>query len=423
MTDTLAVRLAVAALVGLAVGVEREWSGHGDHGVHPRFAGVRTFLLMGAIGGTAGALMTRGWSAVAAILVAGAALLTGTAYWSASRAGGVDAVDGTTEVAALLVIALGVLAGTGELAIAGGAGALMVLALAEKETIRRLVTRVDATELRSTFRFAVLALVVLPLLPNVSVGPFGGFNPRALWIVVLIFSGLSFAGYIARRLVGASRGYGVTGALGGMISSTAVTLQFARLSRARPDLPLALATGTVAATTVLLLRVFTVSWVLNHEVARALAPYLGPSLAVGTLFGLVLLRRARTAPHDGAVPPPERNPLALASAIQMALAFQLALTAIDFVRERFGVSGVLVSAGLLGLTDADALTLSMSRLGREPGAVPLAALAIAIGVSTNAAVKLAITLAMGRGSYRWAAAAGLGVLLATGAASIVLLAR
>lgn len=423
MTQTLVIRLAIAALVGLGVGIEREWSGHGSTGPHPRFAGVRTFLAMGGIGGTAGWLLSEGFVAVAVALVAGTALLIAAAYWSAANAGGNEALDGTTEMAALLVIALGILAGMGETAVAGGAGALLVLALSEKAAIHAAVARLSGTELRAAMQFAVLALIVLPVLPDTTYGPLGGVNPRELWVVVLIFSGINFAGFIARRAVGASRGYGVTGALGGAISSTAVTLQFSRLSRVRPALAAPLAIGTLAASTVLLPRVVLLSSALNPSVARALIPYLGPPFLAGALVVGIRLVQLRGSPADVEGGEQEQSPLRLLSAIQMAIAFQLALMAIEYVRLRFGSPGVFVSAALLGLTDMDALTLSMNRLGRESGGVPIAAQAIAIGVSANAVMKLALTLVLGESRFRAHAAAGLLVLLGVGVCTIVLLAR
>ncbi|MBK6841495.1 MAG: MgtC/SapB family protein [Gemmatimonadaceae bacterium] len=423
MTQSLIIRLAIAALVGLAVGIERERSGHGSTGAHPRFAGVRTFLVIGGVGGAAGWLQSTGSTALAVSLLAGASLLTAAAYWSAARAGGADAIDGTTEMAALLVLALGTLAGMGEMAVAGGAGALLVLALSEKAAIHGAVARLGATELRAAMQFAVLALIVLPVLPNQAYGPLGGINPRTLWIVVLIFSGLNFAGFLARRAVGASRGYGVTGALGGVISSTAVTLQFSRMSRLRPALAGPLAIGTIAASTVLLPRVLLLSAALAPPVALALLPYLAPPFLAGALVVTIRLVQSRHDPRDGDAEALERSPLRLFSAIQMAVAFQLALMAIEYARLRFGSPGVLVSAALLGLTDMDALTLSMNRLGRAPSMVPLAAQAIAVGVSANAVTKLVVALVLGGPRYRAQAALGLGALLTAGAVTIILLAR
>lgn len=423
MTRLLVIRLAIAALIGLAVGIEREWSGRVATAAHPRFAGVRTFLFMGTLGGAAGWTLSLGYVALAVTLVGGIALVIGGAYWSASRGAGVDALDATTEVAALLVVALGVLAGLGETAVAGGAATLMVLALSEKATIRQAVSRLDGVEFRAALQFGVLALVVLPVLPDRAFGPAGGVNPRALWIVVLIFSALNFCGFVARRLVGASRGYGVTGALGGVISSTAVTLQFSRLSRDRRELAPALALGTIAASVVLLPRIVVLSSLLNVAVAVALVPYLAPAFVVGAAVVLVQFARATPASAwNGAAAEAERNPLRLGSAIQMALAFQGALMAIAIVRDTFGTPGVLVSAALLGLTDMDALTLSMNRLGTERHAVALAAQAIAIGVSANALLKLGVAAALGAPGYRVRAVGGLALLLGTGVGTLVVLA-
>jgi uncharacterized membrane protein (DUF4010 family) len=415
MDETVA-RLAVAALGGLAVGLEREWSGHAT-GPLARFAGLRTFLLIGALGGVSGLLMSTGVTAAGAVLIAGASSLIVAAYILAARPGG-HAIEGTTEVAALLVLALGVLSGLGFLEIASGATAVMVLALSEKERMRHLVSRIGEGELRAGLTFAVLALVVLPLLPAGRYGPFGGIEPRGLWIVVLLFSGLNFAGYLARRAVGPERGYGVTGLLGGLVSSTAVTFQFSRLSREDRSLAAGLAVGVVGATTLLLPRVLVISALLNVDVARALLPFLIPPLVVG--IGLVLfasLRKWEQA-QKSLEPDGVKNPLRLTSAIRMALAFQASLMLISYASTTVGQSGVLASAALLGLTDMDALTMSMNRLGTTPDLVTLSARAIAIGVLGNGALKVALALGLGGPGYRRLAAGGLMAITLIGAAAL-----
>lgn len=412
----LVARLAIAALVGLAVGIERERSGHAA-GPSARFAGVRTFLLLGGVGGVAGWLQSVGfpWTAGALVIAAGA-LVTG-AYVSTVRSAG---VDGTTEVAAILVVGLGMLAGIGELSVASGAGAVTVLALSEKATIHRVLERLGATELRAALYFSVFALVILPILPDRAIGPFGGVNPRALWIVVLLFSGINFAGYVARRVVGPSRGYGVTGAMGGLISSTAVTLGFARQSRVMPELAGPLGVGTVAASVVLLARVLVVSALLNAEVAVALLPYLVFPLVAGALLvGWWLWRRRLSAPDGADAVDADTSPLGFRSALVMTVVFQAALTAIELIRSRFGSRGVIASAAMLGLTDMDALTLAMSRLGRTDG-VGLAALAIAVGVLSNAVIKLALASLLGTAAYRRIAGAGLLLLAASSALAIAI---
>jgi uncharacterized membrane protein (DUF4010 family) len=164
-------------------------------------------------------------------------------------------VDGTTEVAAIVVLAAGTLAGAGHLALASAVVAATTVLLLEKTRLHELVSRIDDAALRASARFAALALIILPLLPPGPYGPFDAIRPRELWAIVLFFSGLSFVGWIARRAVGPHEGVIVSGLLGGIISSTAVTWTFARESRADDAPRLALAAGVIGACTVMLVRV------------------------------------------------------------------------------------------------------------------------------------------------------------------------
>ncbi len=403
----VAQHLAVAAVAGLAIGVERQWSGHAS-GPDARFAGVRTFLLLGLLGGIAGWFACEGMQIVAASLVVLGGALTVVAYTIAGQRSAAS-IDGTTEVAALVVLAIGFTAGLGYMAMAGGIAAVIVLVLAEKTRIHALLGRIDEIELRAGLQFAALALVVLPILPEGPFGPWGGIKPRGLWTIVVIFSGLNFLGYLARRSIGAERGYGVTGLLGGGVSSTAVTLEFSRTSRGEANVGDALAIGVIGACTVLLPRVMLVSTALNREVARSLIPYLVPAFLVGAIIVALALRR----PATGAPPPRDiGNPLRLGSAIQMAVLFQLALTASSLAAQYWGRGGVISSAVVLGLTDMDALTVSMNHLGTSSDRVSLAARAIAVGVLTNTVFKASLAAVVGRGRFRWLVLAGLAALAA-----------
>ena len=408
------VNLAVAALIGLAVGIEREWSGHAS-GPHARFAGVRTFFLFGVVGGVAGLLIEGEAEFAAGILLAGGAALAVAAYLMAARRGP-ESIEGTTETAAIAVLAIGALAGTGSTKIAAATGAVIVLALREKTALHRLVGRIDDVEMRAALQFAVLALVVLPLLPSGPYGPLGGIEPRKLWLVVLIMSGLSFIGYVARRIVGASHGYALTGILGGIVSSTAVTLTFSRRSRDHPALAGPLAIGVIGACTVLLVRVLVVTLALNSALALPLIPFLVPPFVVGTAWVVISLLRTRGKAAREKDEEESRNPLRLGSAIGMALGFQAVLTLVAFVRQRFGDNGVLPTAALLGLTDTDALTLAMTRLGKNEETVNLAARALAIGILSNTVLKLGIAMVVGRGRFRLGAALG---LISLGAGSLL----
>jgi uncharacterized membrane protein (DUF4010 family) len=411
MTESGILGLLIAALGGMAVGLERQWSGHAE-GPDARFAGLRTFTMLGAIGGLCGWLWMAGVTAPAAILFGGAVLITSAAYLAASR----HDVDGTTEVAALVVLAAGLLAGAGVYRLASGIVALLTLLLVEKSRLHALVQRIDDIGLRSGVRFGVMALVILPLLPAGPYGPLGGVRPRELWALVLFFSGLSFAAYLARRLVGANHGYFVSGLLGGLISSTNVTFTFARTSRTQPAMDRALAFGTVAANAMLYPRVLVATAVLNAAVVPPLLPYLIPPAVAAALLALLGLRH----PPPAVAPEPTlQNPLQLRSALQMALLFQLVLMAVFAARDAWGESGVLTSAAVLGLTDVDALTVSMARGVAETASPGIAATAIAVGVLANTGMKLGLALFFGTARFRMIAGGALAMMLLAIAASLL----
>ena len=398
--------LGVATLAGLAIGIERQWSGHAS-GPDARFAGARTFLLLGFLGGLAGWLIQGGLPAVGITILAAPALLTIAAYVMATRRG--TDLDGTTEVAALLVLATGSVAGLGYPLLTSAAAAIALLVLAEKGRIHQLIGRIGKAEFEAALQFAVLALVVLPLLPEGPYGPFDSIRPRALWTVVLLFSALNFVGYAARRAVGGARGYGITGLLGGLLSSTAVTLNFSRLSRDEPGLSGPLASGVLGACTVLLPRVLLVSAVIDGAVALQLLPLLAPPLVVGLGFVLhALLRKAEPVKSNPEDEP--RSPLALWSAIKMAIAFQAVLLAVPLIGTLWSTPGVIASAAVLGLTDVDALTYTMARLGGAEGATAVAARAIAVGILSNTVLKLGITLVAGARDFKRMAGIGLAAL-------------
>ena len=406
------VGLLIAALGGAAVGLERQWSGHAE-GPGARFAGIRTFTMLGAVGGSSGWLWTAGVTAPAAVLFAGAVAVVAAAYAAGSR----QDIDGTTEVAALVVLAAGLLAGMGAVRIASGIISLLTLLLVEKSRLHALVQRIDDVGLRSGVRFAVMALVILPLLPEGPYGPLGGIRPREIWALVLFFSGLSFAGYVAGRVVGPGHGYLATGALGGLVSSTNVTFTFARTSRTDLAADRALAFGAVAANALLYPRVLVASAIINPAVVPPLIPYL---LAPGVVAAVVAVVGARRSPESGAPDVLVRNPLQLAAALQMAVLFQAVLMAVHLAGDVWGQSGLFTSAAVLGLTDVDALTVSMGRGVAATSSPAVAATAIAVGVLANTAMKLAMAVFFGAPRFRAIAGGALVLMLvAVGVALLV----
>jgi uncharacterized membrane protein (DUF4010 family) len=408
--------VAIAVLGGLAVGIERQWSGKAD-GPGARFAGLRTFTLLGLTAGLSGWLWTAGLTGPAIVLLAGVGALVVVAYLAASRRD----IDGTTEVAAFVVLAAGVLAGSGSMQIASAIIALTLILLVEKRQLHSLVKRIDIIEIRAAVRFIVMAAVILPLLPAGPYGPLGGIRPRQLWLLVLFFSGLSFLGFLARRIVGRDRGYAVAGLLGGLLSSTSVTLTFSRLSRDHEQFGASLAAGVLGANAMLFPRVLVASLVLEPQLARAVWPAFVAPAAIGLLFTWIGLRaRPGRAPQV----PADRNPLQVGAALQMAVLFQIVLFGVAFARAQFGEQGLYGSAAVLGLADVDALTVSMARVTTTAEVTAaVAATALIIGVLVNTIVKLSLTLVIGRGRFRPLAAMGLTLIGAALATALVLYAR
>jgi uncharacterized membrane protein (DUF4010 family) len=411
MTAPDGVGLLIATLGGAAVGLERQWSGHAE-GPEARFAGIRTFTMLGALAGFCGWLWRIGLAAPAAILFAGAVAIVVAAYVAGSR----QDIDGTTEVAALVVLAAGLLAGTGSIRLASGIIAVVTLLLVEKSRLHALVRRVGDVGLRASARFAVMALVILPLLPEGPYGPLGGVRPRELWALVLFFSGLSFAGYLARSLMGPGHGYLAAGLLGGLVSSTNVTLTFARTSRVAPSVEQALAFGAVGASAMLYPRILFATAILNAAVVRPLLPYVVPPAIVAAIAAVLGALRSR---DSGAEDVPQQNTLQLWAALQMAVLFQAVLMGVNLARQVWGASGIMTSAAILGLTDVDALTLSMTKDVARSDSPAIAAMAIAVGVLTNTGMKLALALTFGSPRFKAIAGGALTLMLLALAAALV----
>jgi uncharacterized membrane protein (DUF4010 family) len=411
--DTLSTlaRMAVAILGGAAVGVERQRSGHAT-GPDARFGGVRTFTMLGAIAGIAGLLIAASLMIPAALLIGGALALTVAAYARASK----QDIDATTEVASLVVLGAGVMAGIGELRLAAALTTMTVLLLAEKPRLHTLVARLDEPTMLAAARFAVMSIVVLPILPEGPFGPGPGIRPRELWMLVLLFSGISFVGFIAQRMTGAT-GYPLIGCLGGLVSSTSVTLTFARLSQANPRDAAPLATGAVAASTVMFARVLIAVMVLDRTVLPALLQYLAAPFLVA-VAAVALSWQSLSDAHEP--PRTEKNPLQFRAAIEMALLFQVVLFAVYYVRDVIGETGLMASGFVLGLTDMDALTLSMTRSVATGTTIEAAARAITIGVVANSIMKAGIAVAVGSPRFKWHAGAALTAMAAAGAGILTL---
>lgn len=396
--------------IGLLVGVERERNPTAK-------AGLRTFALV-ALFGTLAALLSEHTDS--ALPLAAGLLLTGLGIIAAYRSAPEPTDPGTTTVVALLVVyALGAMAWYGERTVAVMLAVAVTALLYFKPELRGLLQRFERRDLLSVLQFAVLTFVVLPVLPDADFGPFGALNPYRIWLMVVLIAGISLAGYIALRLVGARHGAILLGFFGGLVSSTATTMVYSRHGR-EPRFVRVAAFVILVANLVVMIRVATVTAVVEPGALPDVAVVLGAALAAGTLGLLGFWWRALR--HEAALPVPEiANPTEVRAALTFGALYALVLLAAAWLSEVAGSRGLYLVAVVSGLTDVDALTLSTLRLfALDKVSSVQAATAIAIAVGANLAFKLGLVLALGgRALARQVmlpaslvAAGGLGALLA-----------
>lgn len=412
--------LAVAVAAGLLIGVERQQNARAQQ--KDEFGGIRTFPLI-ALLGALGALVRP---------VAGPWLLAGSflgvvAFVTVShqRASSEGSIGVSSEVAALVAFALGAVSATHGLMtdptrhlLVGAAAALSLALLAMKKPLHGFASRISEGDLTATVKFVSLALIVLPALPRGTYGPLDVLSPFKIGKMVVLIAGISFAGYIAARVVGAARGLLVAGLLGGLVSSTAVTLTYSGRARSEPALASLCAVTITAACSMMFARVLAVVGVVHRPLLAALAPALGAMALVGFGASWWFYRRASRDASDGVDEGPGaalRNPFELRQALSFGLVYAAVLFFAKGAQTWFGSAGLYASAVLAGLSDVDAITLSvteMSRAGLPDGA---AATAIVLAAVTNTVVKAGIALWTGGPRVGRAVALTLGAALVAGA--------
>lgn len=402
MTDAEALlALLVAGALGFVVGLERQLSRHGDDG----YVGARTFALYGMWGAACGFLGDRfGIAATASGLVAFAVLLIAS-YWASTTIS--EDWGTTTEAAALLVFVAGLLAWDGRWVTAIGITVVVTALLRAKGALHQLGSQFSDEDVRTFLQFAVVTAVILPLVPDEALGRFDGFNPREIWLMVVFVSAIGLAGYVALRLLG-SRGLAVTGLLGGLVSSTAVTVSFSRMARLSTQPSPALATGMLAACGLMYLRVLVEAVVLAPPLAARLAPWLLAAFALIAALAVFWWTRPTSGPPDNSELK-LRNPLALSVALAFSAIYALVAFTSRAAIELLNQDSLSLVGALSGLNDVDAITLSMGNLVRSGLAVNPAAQAVLAAVSVNTAVKAGLAIALGGAIHARKVAPALGV--------------
>ncbi|MES0338715.1 MAG: MgtC/SapB family protein [Anaerolineales bacterium] len=404
-------RFAAALLIGALIGLEREFVQ--QRSGEQEFGGIRTFALMSLLGAVAAFLTDQYGPLIFLAVYLGLILLLWASLLASSMRGVEEGI--TTEVTALLVPLFGAMMIWNQPAVAAALGVITALILALKPRLHGAARRMSDEDLRATLEFSIITAVVLPLLPNEGFGPFGVLNPFQIWLLVVFISGIGFLGYVLMKYLGPERGIGITGLLGGLVSSTATTLSFAGRSKTNAGLSTVLAQGILLASCVMFPRVLIEVAVVNPALVRQVVVPLATMLIAGVIAVYILRRRGRAeekADHGGVE---LSNPLRLKTAITFGLVFAVVLVVVEAANEYFGSAGVYIASILAGITDVDSITLSVSNLSLKGLLDPrVAAIAIILATIMNTIAKAVMAMVLGTPRLRRLVSRAFGLVVLAG---------
>jgi uncharacterized membrane protein (DUF4010 family) len=382
-----ALLVGAALACGLMIGIERGWrQREGEAGT--RIAGVRTFTLLGGGGGVAALLGTALSPWLTAVLTAAMAAIVVIGF-SHDR----QRRDATSVIAAILALALGLLAGAGQPALAVATGAVATLLLSMRQELHSFLGRLNAVDVRAFALYAVIAAAVLPFLPDRQMGPLDAWNPFQLWLVIVLVTGMAFAGYVANRTVGATKGVLVTALIGGAYSSTAVTVSLAQRAGTGEQGPFN--AGIALASAVMFLRVLALVAILSPATLPEMLFVAGPATIVALGVALLAWVRSAKAVSAANIAAPG-NPIALVPAFGFVAVVAFAAVLAIWAQRNFGQSGVATSLFLTGSFDVDAAIITLSHLPQGAIARDLAALALGGTIVANMALKMVLNAVYAR---------------------------
>ncbi|PVE21451.1 hypothetical protein DC522_26480 [Microvirga sp. KLBC 81] len=398
MDDTsLLLRLGVALAIGLLVGLERGWKRR-EEAEGERTAGLRTYTLVALLGALSAILAGYTSPVFLGMSFLGFALAFGAFAWLEAKTEQNFSVTGV--VAALITFSLGAYTVLGDLQVAIAAGVIVTLILALKQPLHTWLRRLTWLEIRSVLILLAMTFLALPLLPDRTVDPWDAINPSEIWLLAIIIAAISFAGYVAIRVMGSQAGVALAALAGGLASSTATTVTLARMARDHPAASPLLSAGILLSGFVMIARVLIVASALNHALLLPLAWPLGAAgLVLLAVSGLLFLTHGK-----GSEERPQlsiKNPFDLGTALYFAALIAIISLLAKVVSTLMGDAGLTVLAALSGIADVDAITLSLARLSSDGITVTTAALGIGIAVAVNTLVKAGMTFSLGTRKAGW----------------------
>lgn len=408
-------RLGLALAIGLLLGLERGWHGRKESEGN-RIAGVRTFALTGLLGGVCGWLAVLTSPFLPALAISALGVFLAVSYWVRSRKD--DDLGLTTEIALLLTFALGAASVLGAMAPAAAVAVVAALLLSMKPTLHGWIKQIERFELEALFKLALISVVFLPLLPDKGYGPGAALNPYELWWAVVIVAGLSFIGYLAVRLTGTRFGIPAMGLFGGLASSTSTTLALARFVRSRDALRYLAAVGIILAGSVTFLRILALVAVFAPALVVPLVLPMGVMALTGLAGAALVHLRAGSAQSTRTDFDDVANPLELTAALAFGAVLAVVLLTVHYLREWLGTGGVYAAAALSGVTDVDALTISVSRLVGEDLSPVTGTIAIFIAATVNTVVKGGISFVAGDARLGLQVSAVYAAVIVAGGASL-----
>jgi uncharacterized membrane protein (DUF4010 family) len=403
----LILRLGLSTAIGFLIGLERGWREREEEEGH-RTAGLRTFTLIGLMGGIFGALSQDGNLVLLATGFVTTGVTVGAFMWREGQQK--NDLSVTSLVAAMLTYLLGAYAVLGDLQVAAGAGVATVILLAHKQVLHEWLTRISWPELRSGFLLAAMTFMLLPLLPNRTIDPWNVLNPYSLWLMTILIAAVSFGGYAIVKFAGPKTGLILAALLGGMFASTAVTLSLARLARDNAGHVRLLAGGILASGCVMFLRVLVVTALINPRLSLAVAPVLLVATAVMGILAFVFVSARNETEIKDHKEFNLKNPFDILEVLRFGALLTVITLAVGLARTQPGDSSVLAVAAISGLADVDAVTLSVARFGEVSSAAVNAILA-AVAMNTFA-----------KGAYAWLVGGTQLGLLTIGGSGLALLA-